>query len=295
MSFKNMFRKSGQKKDDGNFVGVTLFGNDLDSVAGHSAQPISPSPNSGAGAAPGSPLAAAITRPPRLFSEFIDDEAAQEITTPTGNPGALTFGTALSALPSSAFVKIGHLTVPKVLHYMVMWLQNHEVHSTEGVFRKQGRASQVKAAMEAVESGRMIEEDEALNDVGPLDVATLLAEYLHMLPEALLESRRDQFIDAMGSDGKKAQAMELRKAYLLLPKLNQDSTSYLLEFLSELAASEEVTKTTPKNMAVCFEAALFNRVDLQQLTAQQRGVHGEKRVRLITAIEILITRADHFH
>lgn len=286
MSLKKLFRKG---KDD-DFQGVTLFGEKQQGSEVRSPDGSSLGRVSGRSSFDGSPENTAPS--PQFLSEHIES-ALETFSLSSG----CHFGKAISALSAEDFVKDATLIVPKLLHFLIAWLRNNGGFETEGIFRKPGRSELVLAARNVIEGGSLLEEDRLVGpakDIGPLEVATLLLEYLKELPEKLLEAKRAMLLEAMACNNDKLLLIELRKVYLLLPKLHQDSITHLLRFLRDMISHESSTKTTSKNMAVCLEAVLFHHIDVQTLSATDRIAHGQQRVTLIKAMEMLINHSSHF-
>eukprot|EP00041_Stephanoeca_diplocostata_P016095 m.313010 g.313010 ORF g.313010 m.313010 type:complete len:281 (+) comp20252_c0_seq1:355-1197(+) len=279
MSFiKRLTRRKSTEPD---FHGETLFGADL----------VTPGENTKAGNQDGFETGSCG----RVFSANISESTARLSISPTGTPDGV-FGVAPEDLPQDALSRVeNRLTVPRCLEYLVTWLSKNNAEAVEGIFRKSGKTSRVRAAKDLLNSGQEMDSAGMSEGLLAIDVACVLKEYLKLLPTPLLSSRKNEIVAAMEHADEVKRNMELRKAILLLPKLHQDIVAYVIAFLNRIADNSEVNKMTSKNLAVCFEPNLFGIVDnITSLSTQQRIALGEERVAQVNAMQVLISSSAFF-
>mmetsp|Transcript_28225 Transcript_28225/g.74032 ORF Transcript_28225/g.74032 Transcript_28225/m.74032 type:complete len:290 (+) Transcript_28225:267-1136(+) len=288
-----MFRRKNKVPD---FAGATLFGGDL--AMGTSTKDESAEDEPSAAAAAGGHH----LWPSPMEGQRVSTMAVAEAGSFGNRVGVVDggiFGRDPETFPKSAFLKVENsLTVPRVLEYLVRWLKDNKAMDEVGIFRKSGTVARIRHAKELLDIGRDFERDNGEADsIRTVDVACVLKDFFKEMPVPILGARAAEFSAAMSiaSGDKKEQLIEMRKAFLLLTKLQQDMVSFLSHFLRDVAECSEVNKMTAKNLAVCFEPNLFGVVaDIQALSAAARIELGERRVKLIGATELLITNADYF-
>jgi hypothetical protein len=68
------------------------------------------------------------------------------------------------------------------------------------------------------------------------------------MPTPILRARSAEFSRSAELVSEQDRLLEMRKACLLLPKVQQDMVAYLFHFLHEVAARCDVNKMTAKNL-----------------------------------------------
>jgi hypothetical protein len=129
--------------------------------------------------------------------------------------------------------------------------------STEGIFRKPGSASRMRALIQTCEdkSGMV---DFAAEKCQIMDVACLLKQFIRDAPEPLLTG---QYLDAFSAtqalESTQAQVRALALVVQLLPLAHQYILRRLLQFLSIVAEHESENQMGIPNLAVIFAPSLF--------------------------------------
>lgn len=96
-----------------------------------------------------------------------------------------------------------------------------------------------------------VDNGDCLSDAHPLDIASLLKQFLRELPEPLLTtSLHDVFVHCVRDNSAIADAVLL--TCLLLPTYNLAALRYVALFLSRVAASSSVNRMDAANLAVCL-------------------------------------------
>jgi hypothetical protein len=86
-----------------------------------------------------------------------------------------------------------HLTVPHFLVAILAYLRSHL--DTDGLFRKAGSAGRQRSLRVEIEEAETFFVSQAENAISPLDVGSLLKQWLRELPEPLLPTRfHDSFL-----------------------------------------------------------------------------------------------------
>lgn len=128
---------------------------------------------------------------------------------------------------------------------------------TEGIFRKPGSASRIRALLQKCEdvSAQL---DFVAEKSQVVDVACLLKQFIRDAPEPLLTSTYlDAFSATQSIDDPKDQLRALALVVQMLPQTNQNILQRLLPFLSSVADNADVNKMGVPNLAVVFAPSLF--------------------------------------
>jgi RhoGAP domain len=101
-----------------------------------------------------------------------------------------------------------------------------------------------------------VDNGDSLCDAHPLDIASLLKQFLRELPEPLFTSAlHDIFVSSVRDNIAIPEAILL--ACLLLPSCNLATLRYVALFLSKVAASSSVNRMDAANLAVCLAPNLL--------------------------------------
>ncbi|KAI9807448.1 MAG: Rho-type gtpase-activating protein [Piccolia ochrophora] len=126
----------------------------------------------------------------------------------------------------------------------------------EGIYRKTGGNSQVKAIQEGFERS----DDYDISDPG-LDitaVTSVLKQYFRRLPNPLLTFEAyDGMLESNSILDDEGRASFMRSIIQQLPPRHQDCLEFLIFHLARVAAMEKENLMTPKNLAVVFAPTLM--------------------------------------
>ena len=164
------------------------------------------------------------------------------------------FGVNLAALSKKDTIVVGSLRIPRVLHNCVEYLRDCAL-TTEGLFRVPGSTATVnemKAAYDQGKTGIF----ELVPGVDVHDVGTLLKLYLRELPDPVFPANQYAGILAPVRQDRDAALPGTVNSIIenvnAMPKVNRDAVVYLLAFLSQVSAQDDVNKMTSTNIARCF-------------------------------------------
>ncbi|CAK7266807.1 Rho-type gtpase-activating protein [Sporothrix epigloea] len=133
----------------------------------------------------------------------------------------------------------------------------------EGIYRKTGGNSQVKAIQEGFEK----QEDYDISDPG-LDitaVTSVLKQYFRKLPNPLLTFEvYDGVLESMAIIDTTERCDHLRKTLKLLPAKHHDCLEFLMFHLSRVANRERENLMSPKNLAVVFAPTILHTQNLER-------------------------------
>ncbi|XP_036449546.1 protein FAM13B-like [Colossoma macropomum] len=169
---------------------------------------------------------------------------------PEPDPGAV-FGVPLSRLRDAGKLQHG---VPLVVKTMVEFLEKYGLQQS-GVFRVCGSAPRCRTLRVCLDRGERM--DLERGDV-PI-VASLLKLYLRELPCGLIpntHSKRMQQALMDSTDGTELSEA-LKQILTRLPDDNYNILSYLLHFLSRVAAHSQWNHMTSENLATVFGPCIF--------------------------------------
>ncbi|KAM6181003.1 rho GTPase-activating protein 11A-like [Erethizon dorsatum] len=184
--------------------------------------------------------------------------------------GGKIFGVPFNALPNSVVPEYGH--IPSFLVDACTSLEEH-IH-TEGLFRKSGSVTRLKALKNKLDNG-----EGGLSSALPCDIAGLLKQFFRELPEPLLPADLHEALF-------KAQQLgsEKNTATLLLSCLMADHTvdilRYFFNFLRNVSLRSSKNKMDSSNLAVIFAPNLLQTSEGHE----KMSANTEKKLRLQAAV-----------
>ncbi|KAL7873719.1 hypothetical protein AOLI_G00127900 [Acnodon oligacanthus] len=169
---------------------------------------------------------------------------------PEPDPGAV-FGVPLSRLRDAGKLQQG---VPLVLRNLVEFLEKYGLQQS-GVFRVCGSAPRCRTLRMCLDHGEHM--DLERGDV-PI-VASLLKLYLRELPCGLIPNTHSKRMQQALRDSKDGTELSeaLKEILTRLPDDNYNILSYLLHFLSRVAAHSQWNHMTSENLATVFGPCIF--------------------------------------
>ncbi|XP_037358057.1 rho GTPase-activating protein 11A [Talpa occidentalis] len=181
------------------------------------------------------------------------------------------FGVPFNALPHSVVPEYGQ--IPSFLVDACTSLEEH-IH-TEGLFRKSGSVTRLKALKNKLDHG-----ESCLSSAPPCDIAGLLKQFFRELPEPLLPADLHEALF-------KAQQLgteEKNKATLLISCLIADHAidvlRYFFNFLRNVSLRSSENKMDSSNLAVIFAPNLLQTSEVHE----KMSANTEKKLRLQAAV-----------
>eukprot|EP00039_Didymoeca_costata_P002083 m.57401 g.57401 ORF g.57401 m.57401 type:complete len:614 (+) comp11106_c0_seq1:161-2002(+) len=141
------------------------------------------------------------------------------------------------------------LDVPRIIRCTVDFLRARGSH-VEGIFRVSGSQKRIRELSHQLDSGNM-----NLDHASPIEVASVLKQYLRMLPEPLLTySLYQAFTEVTKMEPGPSQLRALRLVCILLPRENRCTLQAVLNLLSGIVdtcdAPEGGSRMTSRNLAL---------------------------------------------
>uniref|UniRef100_A0A8C3FSM6 Rho-GAP domain-containing protein n=1 Tax=Chrysemys picta bellii TaxID=8478 RepID=A0A8C3FSM6_CHRPI len=173
-------------------------------------------------------------------------------------------------------------SAPRFLVQICEALRRH-LH-TEGLFRKSGSVTRIKALKAQLEAG-----ESCLDSAAPCDLAALLKQFLRHLPEPLIPAElqeplcRAQQHPAEGERGPLTLLLSC-----LLPRHSARALRYFCTFLRDVAARCQENKMDEANLAVIFAPNLFPSCALSDAPGAERRL-----LLQAGAVQALISHAPH--
>ncbi|XP_031227240.1 rho GTPase-activating protein 11A [Mastomys coucha] len=181
------------------------------------------------------------------------------------------FGVPFNSLPHSIVPEYGH--IPSFLVDACTSLEEH-IH-TEGLFRKSGSVTRLKALKSKLDHG-----EACLSSALPCDVAGLLKQFFRELPEPVLPADLHEALFKAQQLG----AEERNKATLLLSCLMANPTvdilRYFFNFLKNVSLRASENKMDSSNLAVIFAPNLLQTSEGHE----KMSTNTEKKLRLQAAV-----------
>ncbi|XP_078236113.1 rho GTPase-activating protein 11A [Pogona vitticeps] len=193
------------------------------------------------------------------------------------------FGVPLHSLPLSERAE----GVPQFLVDACELLRPH-LH-IEGLFRKCGSLTRIKALKRRLEAG-----ERCLEMALPCDVATLVKQFLRDLPEPLIPAPLQGPLCQTQQRGDPEEEEEADQGSLallltcLLPPKSAAVLRYLFCFLQDVASRCTQNKMDLANLAIIFAPNLFSAEPCGQLGSQAEG----QLQRQAAVVQVLISRAS---
>ncbi|XP_070620779.1 uncharacterized protein [Erythrolamprus reginae] len=192
-------------------------------------------------------------------------------------PTSGLFGIPLPSLRPSQHVE----GVPEFLVDACEHLRPH-LH-TEGLFRKCGSMTRIKALKARLEAG-----ERCLHMALPCDVATLVKQFLRSLPEPLIPAELQGSLCQVQVQSREDRDSLTLLLTCLLPPRNTTVLRYFLSFLQEVVARCAQNKMDLDNLSVIFVPNLFS----GELSSQMGISKAEEQLRSHVAVtRVLISHA----
>lgn len=195
------------------------------------------------------------------------------------SPGIGLFGIPLHGLPLSESDE----AVPQFLVDICQFLSQH-LH-TEGLFRKSGSVTRIKALKAKLEAGERCW-DSAL----PCDVSSLLKQFLRDLPDPLITSQLQEplcRIQQLAGEDERGPITALITC--LMPRLNTHTLRYFCKFLQKVASRCDENKMDLANLAVVFAPNLFRNLEVNE---KLTGI-AERQLQLqVAVVQTLVAHAS---
>ncbi|XP_034040442.1 protein FAM13B-like [Thalassophryne amazonica] len=174
------------------------------------------------------------------------------------------FGVDLEILKKDGQMVCG---IPLVLRDMMEFLENNGMHY-RGLFRLSGSVVRTRQLRQRWDSGENID----LQHEGDIPaVASLLKLFFRELPTPLIpELELKHLVDSLtGCADEMAMNQSLRENLCLLPNDNLTVLSYLIRFLSRVAAHSQINQMPLENLATVFGPCIFHVADGPSMLAEQ--------------------------
>lgn len=145
----------------------------------------------------------------------------------------------------------------------------------EGLFRKAGSAARIKAFREKLEASPS---NIDLESIAPHvhDTSSALKQFLREVPDPVLTN---EYIEAFAMTNNMPQQLYcIQLLVMLLPPVHRACLRLLLDFLCEVARSQEHNKMSLANLAVVFAPTLFY-------------IRGQKGQKMLKEVEMQVTTA----
>ncbi|CAG8512500.1 2228_t:CDS:10 [Acaulospora colombiana] len=128
----------------------------------------------------------------------------------------------------------------------------------DGIYRKSGGASQLRAIITAFENGEEFDLDgpDQFNDI--CAVTSVLKQYLRELPNPLLTYELyPNFLEAISFENEEEKLEKFQQLLLCLPKAHYDTIKYLMCHLDRVKQREAENLMGSKNLSVVFGPTLL--------------------------------------
>ncbi|KAI9824396.1 MAG: Rho-type gtpase-activating protein [Thelocarpon impressellum] len=133
----------------------------------------------------------------------------------------------------------------------------------EGIYRKTGGNSQVKAIQEGFERSDDYDISDPCLDITA--VTSVLKQYLRRLPTPLLTyDIYDPMLESNSILDEEKRALAMRTAVQQLPQKHRDCLEFLVFHLARVATREKENLMTPKNLAVVFAPTIMRDTSLER-------------------------------
>ncbi|XP_063991807.1 uncharacterized protein Rhogap102a [Diachasmimorpha longicaudata] len=190
--------------------------------------------------------------------------------------------------------------VPSIVRQCIKHLEATGLR-TLGIFRVSPSKKRVRQLREDFDCGREIK---ISADQCPHDVATLLKEYFRDLPDPLLcRDLYQAFVHTQKIRNRRLQQEALQHLIQLLPIANRETLFALLNFLTEVAANSEDSKTETgdwmpgnkmdiTNLATVFAPNILHCVKPGQARSEVSAERAEERIDVINVMRALLENSS---
>ncbi|KAG7328632.1 hypothetical protein KOW79_008576 [Hemibagrus wyckioides] len=198
------------------------------------------------------------------------------------------FGVSLQRLRDAGRLQQG---VPLVLKSMVEFLEKHGLQQS-GVFRVCGSVPRCRTLRVCLDRGEHVD----LERVDIPTVAALLKLYLRELPSGLIPHTHSKHMQQALRDSKDRTELvaALKESLHRLPDDNYNILSYLLHFLSRVAAHSQWNHMTSENLATVFGPCIF-RVPEGPRMLEEQSMCNTLTLHLLEKHTHLIPHTTHTH
>jgi len=122
--------------------------------------------------------------------------------------------------------------VPYIITRCIEEVETHGIEY-EGIYRKSGGASSLRAIVDAFEAGGEVNFDHLVGSGDICAVTSALKQYLRNLPDPLIPyGVYDRFLQAASVNDTSLKTVKFKNALLALPKVNHDCLRLLMLHLS---------------------------------------------------------------
>ncbi|XP_069500428.1 rho GTPase-activating protein 11A-like [Ambystoma mexicanum] len=189
------------------------------------------------------------------------------------------FGIPLQALPLSN----NDDSIPQFMVDACQFLSQHL--DTEGLFRKSGSMTRIKALKVQLEAG-----EGCWDSAQPCDVASLLKQFLRDLPDPLIMPELQEplcRIQQLAGEEEKGPITALITC--LMPRLSARTLRYFCKFLQRVASRCDENKMDLANLAVVFAPNLFRNMEVNE---KLTGMTERQLQRQAAVVQTLVTHAS---
>ena len=152
-----------------------------------------------------------------------------------------------------------YFPIPRYVHEMAELLLKKGAEQTEGIFRHVGNKKNVTNYEDRINEGSPLDQNINIHDL-----ASLFKSWFSMLPDPLIPNSYIPDLKNAFEDG--SFIPFVRK----LPKAHLYTLKYIIGFFQKLVKSEEVTKMTAGNLAICFGPDIVSTQDVKDLSAFEK-------------------------
>lgn len=205
------------------------------------------------------------------------------------------FGVPLATLLECDQKRKSNTKVPLVFQEILSYLVKHCLDA-EGILRIPGLVTRIKQLRQEFEDRFYQGTFTWGDDLTPNDVAALMKQFLRELPSPLLT---DEYIEAFAQvenlPDRKLQLHALNLLILLLPDVNRNTLSLLLEFLEQVISHSNVNKMTLSNVAMIMAPNLFLAPKVRPPQAGKSKGNWDLQVNIATGTSNIVRMLIKYH